>query len=644
MAQKSWFFNSAIGDPRIYQASDFAHYFGKVLSTGLLHNDEVPGLLVKAGGSDLRTYVEPGGAIMEGYAYENTDNEYLTHSLPEVNLDRIDRIVLRLDKKNANRYIKLFVIEGEPSLTPVAPALQRDSLVWELSLAQVRVRANTSTINTTDVLDERTDRAVCGLVYSLISKPAPADIQTGGYAVTSTEEGQTDFEIPLMSFDIVGDGLTVYVEGEKAPFSSYELIYPRTVRFNVGKSINTLVEFDVIRGRILLEDDYVVTAGEVGIVDGGGYFESENVEGAFQKIGKALFTPKPIIYGVEINESNINPETAVTYIDDAAQLNITSPSDWDSKWPFNQIKPCYIVPKEDQFITYLNPNNYAQRADGTPIDISIVTSGDVFIELPQIWWKIEKRLNKLRIQISPTQVDGDWYALAHKKGDAIVPKIYIGAYNAFEDGAGVYRSLSGKAMTSRPYNEVTTAKSKAELNNCELTDYYARQVLLQLLFYIRYKNRNVKSILGANAKSTTGFGDTLGMYSSVGSPVVKFAGLENLAHASYGELLHKAKINTPASGNTYVEIEEIGLFPLLDRLIINNSFSLYTESNSLIGIIGIDGRGSLSTGYTLNNTIGTNNLPLVTGIDFLSNTSNVNNFSARISYKPNVGQLKGVPL
>lgn len=645
MAEKSWFFNSAPGDPRVYQASDFAQYFGKVLSTGLLHINEVPGLQVKASGSDLRTFVEPGGAIMEGYAYENTDNVYLTHNLPEVSLDRIDRVVLRLDKKNANRHIKIFVREGVPATVPVPPALQRDNLVWELSLAQVRLRANTSTISSADVFDERLDRTVAGLVYSLISKPSMADIQTGGYAVVATTAGQTDFEIPLTSFDKVGDGLTVYVGGKKAEYSSYEVIYPRTVRFNVGVPNGTKVEFEVIRGVLKLDDSYVVNAGEVGIIDAGNYYESENVEGALQKIGGTLYAPKPTIYGVEINESNINPETAVTYIDDAALMNISSPSDWNNKWPFKQIKPCYIIPKENQFVSYLNPNNYAQKADGTPIDISIVTSGDVFIEIPQIWWKIEKRLNKLRIQIAPIQVDGDWQALAHKKGDIVLPNIYVGAYNAFEDGAGAYRSLTGKAMTSRPYTEVSTAISKAALNNCELSDYYVRQVLLQILVYIRYKNRNVKLILGANAKSTTGFGDTLGMYNSLGAPVVKFAGLENLAHASSGELLHKAKINTPTSGNSFVDIEGVGLFALNDRLPALSYFSLYTESNSLIGIIGTDGRGSSSTGYTLSHYNSGSGYPLTANTEFLSTTANNGgNFSTRICYKPNIGQLKGVPL
>jgi hypothetical protein len=171
MAEISKFFNSAPGDPRTYQASDFADYFGSVLSTGLLHTDNIPALEVKCDGNDLRTYVTPGKAIMQGYLYENTSNLYLEHALPEATYDRIDRIVLRLDKRNQSRFIRAFVKQGTPSENPVPPELQRDDFIYELSLAQIRVRANTSTLNPADLIDERLDENLCGLVHSLISIP-----------------------------------------------------------------------------------------------------------------------------------------------------------------------------------------------------------------------------------------------------------------------------------------------------------------------------------------------------------------------------------------------------------------------------------------------------------------------------------------
>lgn len=168
MTQRYLFFNSVPGDPRVYQASDFASYFGNVLSTGVLHIDNVPGLKVKVVPGTLQTAVEYGGAIMRGHLYENTEEEFLTHSLPESSLDRIDRIVLRLDSRNSERNILLHIKEGNPASNPVPPDLQRDNFIYELSLAQVRVRANTSSLQASDLKDERLDKNLCGLVYSLL--------------------------------------------------------------------------------------------------------------------------------------------------------------------------------------------------------------------------------------------------------------------------------------------------------------------------------------------------------------------------------------------------------------------------------------------------------------------------------------------
>ena len=163
------FFNSAPGDPRLHQASDFAEYFGSVLFTGLLHVDGVPGLDVNVETGTLNTVVNPGGAIMEGYLYENTSDLILTHGIPEATLDRIDRIVLRLDLRNSERNIKVHVKQGTAAASPVAPVLQRDNFIYELSLAQIRVRANTVQLLQSDLIDERLNENLCGLVKSLIT-------------------------------------------------------------------------------------------------------------------------------------------------------------------------------------------------------------------------------------------------------------------------------------------------------------------------------------------------------------------------------------------------------------------------------------------------------------------------------------------
>lgn len=181
MAEIFKFFNSAPGDERWHYASDFADYFANVLSSGLLHKDGTPNLQVKVNAGTMQTYVEAGEALIQGYQYQNTLPLFLTHGLPEPNLDRIDRIVLRLDKRNNARYIKLFVKEGVSAANPVAPTLQRDQYVFELSLAQIRLTKNTSTLEPLKLVDERMKEDVCGIVYSLISVPTSVFQQQWDY-------------------------------------------------------------------------------------------------------------------------------------------------------------------------------------------------------------------------------------------------------------------------------------------------------------------------------------------------------------------------------------------------------------------------------------------------------------------------------
>lgn len=171
MAEIFKFFNSAPGDERWHYASDFADYFGSVLTSGLLHENGSYGLQVTVNSGTLTTNVAIGKALIKGYSYENTNDLTLTHSLPEQTLDRLDRIVLRLDLRNANRFIKAFVKEGTSATNPIAPDLQRDNYVYELSLATVRVRANTSSISVNDITDTRALESVCGIVQSLITVP-----------------------------------------------------------------------------------------------------------------------------------------------------------------------------------------------------------------------------------------------------------------------------------------------------------------------------------------------------------------------------------------------------------------------------------------------------------------------------------------
>lgn len=222
MAEIFKFFNSAPGDERWHYASDFADYFGSVLSSGLISSGDSPvGLQVTVNSGTMTTSVKVGRALIKGYSYENTTPVTLTHAIPEQTLDRIDRIVLRLDLKNASRFIKVFVKEGVSALEPIPPTLQRDQYIYELSLAQVRIRKNTSSIVVSDIKDERADENLCGIVQSLITVPTSVfqqqfEIWKINFVNTKTDEFENWMQTleGILSGDVAGNLLTLINENK----------------------------------------------------------------------------------------------------------------------------------------------------------------------------------------------------------------------------------------------------------------------------------------------------------------------------------------------------------------------------------------------------------------------------------------------
>jgi len=179
VAQIYKFFNALEISPgvydREYQASDFADFFGDILSTGLLHKNHVPGLDIRVETGTMNVIISAGKAVLKGYPYENTSDYTLVPNIAEATRDRIDRIVLRLDLRTSERNILLHVKEGIPSDNPIPPVLQRDDYIHELSLAQIKIRKNTVQLFPEDLIDERPDPDLCGLSVSLISIPPEPD-------------------------------------------------------------------------------------------------------------------------------------------------------------------------------------------------------------------------------------------------------------------------------------------------------------------------------------------------------------------------------------------------------------------------------------------------------------------------------------
>lgn len=141
----------------------FAKYHSEFLSNGVYANpsnnfqvmaNELMKLKLKAGSCFINGY----------YAYDNFDGE-ITLEPASSDLNRIDRIVTRLDR--INRKISIEVKKGAYGTTSYsAPSLQRDDDIWELGLADVLVKKGTTQIVQANITDLRAIQEYCGYVYN----------------------------------------------------------------------------------------------------------------------------------------------------------------------------------------------------------------------------------------------------------------------------------------------------------------------------------------------------------------------------------------------------------------------------------------------------------------------------------------------
>jgi hypothetical protein len=162
--ERSGLFNSSGGD-RKYNSADFAAYFGDLVSNGVFYRNTDNLKVIP--GSGFSVSVKPGSAWINGYRYENTAELRLQPSTAHGVNPRIDRVVLRWD--NVARSINLTLVEGTPASTPTAPALTRNSDIYELGIAEVTIPQAATTVTAEHIADTRLDTSLCGLVNSLVS-------------------------------------------------------------------------------------------------------------------------------------------------------------------------------------------------------------------------------------------------------------------------------------------------------------------------------------------------------------------------------------------------------------------------------------------------------------------------------------------
>lgn len=168
--ERSSFFNAVLNGEtydRVYLAEDYARYFSSFIGNGVFPTPST-NLQVVADGSTMNITLKAGKGWINGYFYENTDDLTLNVAIADGVLNRLDRIVLRLDF--INREIKAYIKKGAFATSPVAPALTRNADVYELGLADIKINKGVTKIVQADITDLRGNSNLCGYVAGVVQQ------------------------------------------------------------------------------------------------------------------------------------------------------------------------------------------------------------------------------------------------------------------------------------------------------------------------------------------------------------------------------------------------------------------------------------------------------------------------------------------
>lgn len=200
-------------------------------------------------------------------------------------------------------------------------------------------------------------------------------------------------------------------------------------------------------------------------------------------------TPQPYKkMTVNIDLTNSNPATCITYADDAVGMTAGS-SAWDE---FFGHYP--VLFKNGAEVGKLKTTNFAQFEDGSAADITSGNAGDVMIAFPRRGVKITTVGNTLTISMTDDPDNADFEYLAHTRGTTRKEKFYLGAYKGYNLSSKL-RSLSGKAPTAT--QTIGTFRTQAQANGSgyDQSGFY-QLTFRQAMYLLKYKNLDSQTAVG----------------------------------------------------------------------------------------------------------------------------------------------------
>lgn len=150
---------------RAISSAPYRKLIKSLFSDGVLPNPST-NLQVSAG-TGMKVNLYAGFAICNGCQKLQETNMSLDIATASAVNDRIDTVILRLNDNDDVRECEFYVLTGTPAVAPVRPALTQTDSIWEIGLADVLVKANSTQISNANITDTRYETARCGIISSI---------------------------------------------------------------------------------------------------------------------------------------------------------------------------------------------------------------------------------------------------------------------------------------------------------------------------------------------------------------------------------------------------------------------------------------------------------------------------------------------
>ena len=235
MAEYSGLFNTSETNQREYSDLDMAKIFGLFSgSDGYVINygDE----LEVTEGTGLQMLLAAGAAFLgyefPGWWYINTSSKSMSIDSEVSGYDRIDRVILRVDRQPEVLEVSVEIKKGAAAVSdPAPPNLANDANIYEMSLAQVYVTGGSTDITITDerkpaVRDEARIKFITDTARTLkLSDNRKIIMANNASAISYTVPPEAEVNFPIGAELVViqyGEGAVTLVEGADVDIRSGE--------------------------------------------------------------------------------------------------------------------------------------------------------------------------------------------------------------------------------------------------------------------------------------------------------------------------------------------------------------------------------------------------------------------------------------